>query len=284
LDFSTNRLRHEGEDMLKNKLLMVGVLVVVALFITSLIAFNGNGQSNQIGGTPPTKAALAQAAKQLDDDARPIVDFNDRNNVDPNEKAARKLKNARYDKHGAVYSQPNPSSGEVVWEPEWWVGLTDLPVEKSDLLIEGIVERSRAFLSEDKTGVYSEFTIKVSNVLRTTGDLAVNLGDDVVIERFGGKVRYPNGQVVLYRIEGQGAPMVGKRYLFFLAKAGQGNYKLLTAYEIQGKSVFPLDGSRINFRGKGKWAFDKHDNEDLDSFRSKLQQVLSNSPDGGLKP
>jgi hypothetical protein len=276
-------VRRQNKDMLKKKLLLVGTLVAAGLFITSLVALKGNGQSSQFRAAEPTKAAVGQAAKQLDDDARPVVDFNDANTVNPSDRISRKLKNARYDKYGAVNSQPNPPSGEVIWEPEWSVGLTDLPVEKSDVLIEGIVERSRAFLSGDKTGIYSEFAVKVSNVLKINGDVVVNVGDDVITERFGGKVRYPNGQVVLYRIEGQGTPIIGKTYIFFLAKVGQGNYKLVTAYEIQDKSVFALDGSRINFRGKGHWVFDKHNGENLESFRDQLEKVISNSP-GGLKP
>lgn len=134
---------------------------------------------------------------------------------------------------------------------------------------------SKAFLSEDKTGVYSEFTIVVSSVFKVGAGLSVDLGDMIVAERFGGKVRYPTGQIVLHRVDGQGHPIPGKKYVFFLTKANEDNFKLLTAYEILADKVYALDGSRINFRGKGNWKFDKHNGEVLGAFIAELTSVLT---------
>ena len=227
--------------------------------------------------------SLGQAAKDLDDAARPTVDFQTATEA-RDEGKIRKSKNARYNKFGAVLSKPGPHTGEVIWEPEWNAGLSALPADKSNLIVEGIVADSTAFLSEDKSGVYSEFSVSVSKVWKSEQQISVNVGDIVVTERFGGKVRYPSGRVVLYRIEGQGVPIPGKQYLFFLAKADQINYKLLTAYEIQGQRVFALDGSRINFRGKGNWKFDQHNGEDLTSFLGRVQRAINEAGVGGNRP
>jgi hypothetical protein len=264
----------------KNALLLFVAFAVTVM--TAMSALHGRTQ-NSMASTKQEKTPSKPTAKELDDAARPIVDFDNPGGVEPSEKSSRKLKNARHNKEAFVLSDPQ-RVGEVIREPEWQAGLSDLPADKSDVVIEGQVTDVKAFLSNDKTGVYSEFTISVSRVLKVSSDLSVNLGDIIVAERFGGKVRYPSGQVILYRIGGQGAPVNGKRYLFFLAKADEGNYKLLTAYEIQGQKVFALDGSRINFRGKGNWKFDKHNGEDLDSFMGEVERAANNSQGGGKQP
>lgn len=248
--------------------------------MTAMSALRGRTQ-NSPASTKQEKTTSEPTAKELDDAATPIVDFDNPSVIEPTEKSSRKLKNERYNKETFVLSDPQ-RVGEVIREPEWQAGLSDLPADKSDIVVEGQVTDARAFLSDDKTGVYSEFTIRVSRILKVAPGLSVNLDDTIVMERFGGRVRYPSGKVIRYRIEGQGSPMQGKKYLFFLAKADQGNYKLLTAYEIQGQKVFALDGSRINFRGKGNWKFDKHNGEDLDSFIGEIERAVSSSQVGSI--
>lgn len=152
-----------------------------------------------------------------------------------------------------------------------------MPGDRSDVIVEAIVGDSKAFLSEDKTGVYSEFTIIVSKVVKVATGFSVNISDTIIAERFGGKVRYPSGKVIRCRIAGQGVPIIGKRYLFFLTKADQDSYTLLTAYEIQRNKVFALDGSRTYSRGKGGSIFDKHNGRELDSFMEEVERTLSTS-------
>ena len=256
--------------------LLIASLSIVVL-ISFVVVLSGNSQSDKQGKVPSEEVPFGQKAKALDDDARAIVDFNSTGPLDENEKKTRRLKNARYDKYGSVKADPHPKAGEVISDSEWSSAISDLPADKSDLVVEGIVADSNAFLSEDKTGVYSEFAIRVSSAIKVGSGLSVNLGDMIVAERFGGKVRYPSGQIVLHRVAGQGHPISGRKYVFFLAKADQDNYKLLTAYEVLGQKVYALDGSRINFRGKGNSKFDKHNGEDLGAFMAKLTSALNES-------
>jgi hypothetical protein len=269
----------------KTTLLLFVVLAITIM--TAMSVLHGRTQ-NSPAFPKQEKVPSEPTAKELDDAATPIVDFDNPNGaelaVELGGKHSRKLKNARYDKYDVVQSQPHPQAGETRIDSEWQVGLSDLPADKSDAVVEGQVTDAKAFLSNDKTGVYSEFTIHVSRVLKVAPDLSVNLDDTIVAERFGGRVRYPSGKVIRHRIEGQGSPLQGKKYLFFLAKADEGNYKLLTAYEIQGQKVFALDGSRINFRGQGDWRFDKHNGEDLEKFMQKVQNAIADSQGGRGQP
>lgn len=268
-----------------NKKRLVFVAACVVLLIGLFVVFNGEGQAeqdNQRGSRLSNPSGLS--AKELDDAARPIVDFDKPAPVDPAQKNARKLKNVRRNKESIVLRAPQPDIVEMIREPELPAPLSALPADRSHVVVEGIVADSKAFLSEDKTGVYSEFTIRVSRVFKVAPGLSVNLGDLIVTERFGGRVKYPSGHVILYRIEGQGTPIIGKRYLFFLTKADQDSYGLLTAYEIQDHKVFALDGSRINSRGKGRSVFDKHDGIDFESFIRKVESAINSSQGGGNHP
>jgi hypothetical protein len=156
-------------------------------------------------------------AKELDDAATPVVDLI--SSYTAAVTTDRWLKNNRYDNQGMVESEIDPRAAYVEREPPG--DISDIPTDKSDLIVEGTVTDSAAFLSNDKGAVYSELTVHVSDVLKATPDLNVKNGDSVVTERFGGRVRYPNGQIVRYRIVGQGSPEKGKTYLFFLSRADE---------------------------------------------------------------
>jgi hypothetical protein len=264
--------------MLNHRRLSYAILTGVAvciLCVSVLLAFSGNGhtQSNQQTqtatilrrGAPSTDQP--PTAKELDDAATPIVDLYNSGPVDSD----RQRKNSRYDGHHFVEHEVGPRTGEVVTEGRG--NVADVPVNNSDLVIEGHVTESRAFLSNDKGNVYSEFTVRVTDVLKRAPDLRVIPGDLIVMERAGGRVRYPDGRVIRYGVVGQGSPMKGNKYLLFLSKAGQGNYKILTGYELRGNKVFALDGVRIN-NGLGRWPFDKHNGEDYERMRKAAEDAV----------
>ena len=217
-------------------------------------------------------------ARELDDAATPLVDLI---SSEPTAVGSdRLLKNSRYDNEGIVKSEVEPRIVNVVRDPAG--DISDIPTDKSDLIVEGRVTDSAAFLSNDKGAVYSEITVHVSDVLKDSSNLNVKNGDSIVAERFGGRVKYPNGQIVRYGIVGQGSPAKGRNYLFFLSQAGQGNYSLLTAYELQGNKVQALDGARVNL-GLGKWVFDKHNDEDYQAIRKATEQAIRNDPGANQK-
>jgi len=258
--------------------------VAAAVLLASLfIAFGEKGQTQYQGqtatvlrrGTPMANQSPAQpTAKELDDAATPIVDLNDPNPVSTD----RASRNAHWDRHDFVKSDLDPRAAAVVMDHWEGQSISDLPTDKSDLVVEGKVTDSAAYLSNDKGDVYSEFTVHITDVLKAAADMGVKRGDSIVTERPGGRVRYPDGRVVRYGFVGQGSPMKGKKYLLFLSKSEQGNYRILTGYELQGNKVFPLDGSRINDRGLGKWSFDRHNDEEYQFFRKAVEEAITNPP------
>jgi hypothetical protein len=263
-------------------MLFKSAMLAVLSLVTVILVFgvlSQNAQSKQEAAKTTEQIGNDKKshlrAKELDDAATPVVELvsSDTTVVGTD----RLLKNSRYDNEGIVKSEVDSSIANVVREP--LEHISDLPADKSDLVVEGTVTGSAAFLSNDKGAVYSEITVHVSDVLKDSSNLNVKIGDSILTERFGGRVKYPNGQIVRYGIVGQGFPAKGRKYLFFLSRAGEGNYNLLTAYELQGNKVQALDGARVNL-GRGKWAFDKHNHEDYQAFRKATEQAIQNAPAG----
>jgi hypothetical protein len=104
------------------------------------------------------------------------------------------------------------------------------------------VVSSEAHLSNDKSGVYSEFQTTVTDVLKNSSGLSITPGSLISLERAGGAVLYANGHRQIYAIAGQNMPLVKRRYVFFTSCAGiDQNCRIITAYELKDNRVNPLD-------------------------------------------
>jgi hypothetical protein len=136
-------------------------------------------------------------------------------------------------------------------------------VEQSPVIVIGDVLRSEAHLSEDKTNVYSEFTIRLVDVIKADASLHAS---EMIVERLGGYVRYPDGRKLLYRVGTGGMPRLGARYLFFLKPTPELDYSILTAYEFGDKGVIALDPSA---------QFEKYDGYAPDALRSLVIEAVN---------
>src|SRR5882724_6547739 len=146
--------------MISKSRVFIVTVISAALFIGGLVALAGRSQDNKQTARKVDDGLLA---KQIDDEATPIVDLQNPDTSDRVDKNNRRIKNARHDNSGSDKTRPLPNvGGDVVGWPEWRAGFSDLPVASSDLIVEAVVSESHAFLSNDKTGVYSEFTLLVS--------------------------------------------------------------------------------------------------------------------------
>lgn len=106
----------------------------------------------------------------------------------------------------------------------------------------GEVEAVSGHLSNDKSGVYTEFVIRVGKVLKGIGDNDVTAGQTLSADRPGGFVKYPDGHKRLYRLFGMNMPRRARRYVLFLgAPQDSPNYRIVTGYELTAEGVVPLD-------------------------------------------
>jgi hypothetical protein len=72
-------------------------------------------------------------------------------------------------------------------------GISAIPVEISDAVVVGTVLNATAYLSPDATGVYSEFTLKVDEVMKDRSG-SILADTSLAVDREGGASAILQGQ------------------------------------------------------------------------------------------
>ena len=224
-----------------NKNLLRSVSLAAALIVFASVPESGYGQHEVVNGTPPPSSNIRSNDDKSQDawvgyDSPPISD--------PAEFERRQRISSRYDNRQLVlrtveaeYSVHTISCGYR--EPL-------LPVKKSALIFVGEVLKAKVFLSNDKSGVYTEFTLRVDDVLKNTDKLKPAT---VVTDRDGGVVAYPNGFKVPYESGNAKLYVPATKYLFFLATDDKSpNFKVLTSYDLSSSTSWSME--------EGGWTFE----------------------------
>lgn len=202
----------------------------------------------------------------------PLVDYGDEPEPsDPVKRTAARERQKRRDTIREVMTTPHPEDAEISLIGEGGVELSALPVDKSDLIVVGNVLSAETHLSGNKKNVVSEFIVHVEKVYKPVAAA----GSSITVERFGGNVRYPNGQTVLYRWAGTSMPKIGGGYVFFLESITESDdYTILTGYELREKAVYPLDASP---------QFEALRGMETSAFLKRLIAEVCKSGKGGLR-
>lgn len=218
------------------KYIAILLLSFCALIVGASAAWGPSGHLGQ-------DAARNSRKRKYEDPRWPIIDYDFPESTDPEERQRRKAKNARYNKQHLV-STPSPvsESGEMNLVNDWEVGFPALPAERSSVVLIGEISNARAHLSEDKSGIYSEFTVRIERVLKNETVSPIAPGSSVSVERTGGRIRLASGHIHQYGVAHQGMPRVGGRYLLFLSGEEESGFHILTGYELREGRVTPLDG------------------------------------------
>jgi hypothetical protein len=239
--------------------------VVVAAITLGLTLLAWSGSANQ-GDVP-------QANKQeiTPENDVPVLDLKEAEKAAPEQLKGRKRGQSLHQRvrieelRAGVEPLPSSAHGRQF--------IPALPVEQSNVIILGNVTDRRAVLMEDKLGIYSEFSIKISEIFKD--DLKGFFIDQLITaSRPGGAVRYPSGKLQQYTISLQGYPQQDKTYVLFLKRDELGDYSILTGYEVNGNVVQPLDGNRKLPKNEPDLQFGIYRGVSLESFRSALQKAL----------
>jgi len=182
----------------------------------------------------------------------PITDYETPEPADADKRAKRKSRSVRHDKSmlgvkGGLNAPPN-SGNEIVLVTDWEVSVPRIPAAQSDVILIGEILDANAYISTDKNGVYSEFTTRVEDILKSDNVLPISRGVEVSLERQGGRVRYPSGRTEWFRIALQSMPLANHRYLVFLKRTGENSFHIITGYELRDGRVYPLDSDASQFR------------------------------------
>ena len=209
------------------------VVFAVVAFAAILTSVLGEGQKQN-----PTAKAQRRA---FDENRFPIADYAAPEPSDPVERAKRQMRGRKHDNSSwRVY--PNSPSDSMVRVDYVDRNLPAFPFDKSSLVVVGQISDADAYLSNDKTGVYSVFAVQVNEVLKNSTSMPVASSSVLEVEREGGRVRFPNGRLHLYMIAEQDMPQVGLRYVLFLTNTtGESDFQIVTGYELRDSKVSPLD-------------------------------------------
>jgi len=248
---------------MKSKIL--GLLILIA----GVIALTMPGQSQKNG-------SIAKEATHKPREL-PIVDFAEKPSTDAHLLSKQKLKASRYDRQSSQPIQEAYMISGRTWSTDWSKDLTALPFPQSDVVLIGGVMNSKAHLSNDKTGIYSEFAVQIEEILKDTMKDSTYPGSTVCLERFGGAVRFPSGVIQKYETTGQGMPIVGQRYLFFLQRINDTDFSIVTGYQLDGEVVSPLDGAVVE-EGKGVYPFDVYQGSDVSTFLQTVRTQAKRKP------
>jgi hypothetical protein len=112
----------------------------------------------------------------------------------------------------------------------------------SDVIVIGTIREAKAYLSDDRTDVYSEVSLSIEEILKADPQYGLKIGSMVSGDRSGGAVRFPSGKILRRGFWGRRIPLTGHRYLLFLKDMGDSGFSIVTGYEFTGKGVLPLDG------------------------------------------
>jgi hypothetical protein len=179
----------------------------------------------------------------------PIVDIGGPQPTDPIERAKRAKKGK---KHNIKYVRPIDESLDSMYlNLDWDVDLPALPIEKSATVVIGRISKAEAHLSENRTGIYSEFTVQIEAILKDDTNNPFAVDNSITVYRTGGRIRFPSGKILVSAVSHQDMPQPGSRYVLFLTRSStqdetDEDLLILTGYELRNGKVFPLDKVSAN--------------------------------------
>src|SRR5438067_909068 len=102
-------------------------------------------------------------------------------------------------RRGERYNIPDPSVAELGEEsdahlmelPASHFRRESMPFRSSDAVVVGGISAGQAYLSNDKRDIYSEFKVRLSDVLKSPNTPYLTAGGSVDVTRKGGAIRLP---------------------------------------------------------------------------------------------
>jgi hypothetical protein len=117
-----------------------------------------------------------------------------------------------------------------------------MPFDANDAVVVGTVTAGQSYLSNDKRDIYSEFKVKLQEIIQNSDTVYLRTSDSIDIQRKGGGIRLPSGKVLTRSVLADSMPQIASRYLLFLKyDQSTGDYAVLNGYQLAGNEVYRLD-------------------------------------------
>jgi hypothetical protein len=155
--------------------------------------------------------------------------------------------------------------------------ISTLPARTSAAVVIGTVVSGKAFLTKDRTYVYSDYQVRIDEILKPDAAASLIVGGQLIAFRPGGTLHFPSGHVRHFLDAGQGYPIVGAQYLFFLGRPDSSiaEYEMTSfaAYQLLHGLVYPLDdANNSQFEGLSQTV-----------LLGRVKQLIAASQNGGLE-
>jgi hypothetical protein len=135
--------------------------------------------------------------------------------------------------------------------------LRELPVNWSNTIVVGTVNRIQPYLSEDKRNIYTEYTISVTEVLKDAKGFPLDDNSAIALDRMGGAIRLASGRVLRDVVHGNGAPLIAEhKYVMFLSYDARGVwFRSVKCWELLNGIAVPTEpGDVATAQGRSLFA------------------------------
>ena len=229
-------------------------------------SFDGTGASRnperRIQTGPPTLSSMLE--KSSKHSARPPVGEFGQTSTEPKPDHDRRLKREKVHEHFYRQSIEDPGTKEVngqaetilfsfvdgviILKPGQKPDPHGLPVSATSVVV-GTIVRAKAFVADNRHFVYSDYEVKIDQILKPDVGKVFNVGDKITGWVPGGSVHFPSGHIKHFLISGRGFPEVGTQYVLFLGRDDPqlDEYEIWTGYAMKDGRVLSLDADNQGF-------------------------------------
>jgi hypothetical protein len=152
------------------------------------------------------------------------------------------VRNALYNGRSGEPPLSDQSTGASLNYPASFQRLNRIPIELADVVVVGSVSKIRTYLSNDQTTLYTEFSLKLSQIVLNRSSKSVLPGDRVDVERPGGVLKLPSGKVLTRASRFETMPRPLYPYAMLLKYIPSADvYTLVSGFELAGNQVYILE-------------------------------------------
>jgi hypothetical protein len=179
----------------------------------------------------------------------PVVGEFERSRESDADEKHRKVREDRYENDATRAHAPISDPGTLVGTESTSATIIDSIVVSdgapgiSPALVIGTVLGGNSFISKNRTAVYSDYQVRVDEVLKRGAAKTLAVGDQLVASRPGGAIQFPSGHRGYFLIHGQGFPEIGSQYVLYLWKPvpNQPVWEIISGYQLKSGRVYALD-------------------------------------------
>lgn len=265
---------------MKNKPLRWLTVLTLSVFVLSLTAWAIASSAQQDRQAVQVDKTLQEP---IEENELPIAKFPTPGTSSADMSPLRRLRNKRRDLPNTtagvkkfVLTEDSPRVLLQLQESHPGVELA-FPLGQSNAIVIGETIEAHAYLSDDRTSVYSEFTLRVNDVLSNEAATTLNTGMLITTERPGGRVRFPSGKTLVRGGSyGRNMPRTGRQYVLFLSyNIVEQDFSIVTGYELRAGYIFPLDGPSAGERRSAQFAnYERQNGSDQATFLASLRQAM----------